>query len=193
MPGWRERLPGVDTEQVLLTGRLALEPLAARHASLLWPLWQDPGVFRYIPDDPPLSLEWLEQRYRRLESRSSADGSEAWLQWALRRQADGAWIGRVEATVRADRPSAVAWLLGSAHWRAGYATEAMTRVLDHLRDDFGVASVVVQVDERNRASLELARRLGFEPLRRVPDADWFKGETSHELHLRLDLAAHCGT
>ncbi len=46
---------------------------------------------------------------------------------------------------------------------------------------------LVEIDERNVASLALAHRLGFEEFARVEDADHFKGETSHERHLRRQL------
>ena len=74
-------------------------------------------------------------------------------------------------------------MLGSAWWGQGIGTEAMTRVLDHLGGPWGVAETYVEIDERNVASLALARRLGFVEVARTEDADFFKGSTSHERRL----------
>ncbi|HYN75791.1 MAG TPA: GNAT family N-acetyltransferase [Candidatus Limnocylindria bacterium] len=177
-----------DPDEVLLTERLRLEPIVAAHAPLLFDLWQDPAVFRYVPQDPPESLAWLSERYRKLETRQPPEGDEAWLQWAVRFSAEPTYVGVVEATVVPHGASPVAWMFGSAWWRQGLASEAMTRVLAQLADAWGVADVYVEIDERNVPSLALAHRLGFEEFARVEDADHFKGETSHERHLRRQLA-----
>ena len=140
-----------DPDEVLLTERLRLEPIGAAHAPLLFDLWQDPSVYRYVPLDPPASLASLSERYRKLETRRSPQGDEAWLQWAVR-------------------------LAGEP-----------TYVMAHLADAWGARDVFVEIDERNLASLALAHRLGFEEFARVEDADDFKGETSHERHLRRQL------
>lgn len=176
-----------DPDEVLLTERLRLEPVRAELAPLLFDLWQDPDIYRYVPEDPPVSVDWLTERYRRLETRQSADGGEAWLQWAVRLAAEPTYVGRVEATVRPGR-AFLAWMLGASWWRLGLGTEAVTRVLTHLAGPWAVADAYAEVDERNTASLGLAARLGFVEVERVEDADFFKGTTSHERHLHRSLA-----
>lgn len=183
-----------DPDEVLLTERLRLEPVRAELAPLLFDLWQDPDVYRFVPEEPPESVGWLTERYRKLETRQSAHGDEAWLQWAVRLAAEPEYVGRVEATVRPGR-AVLAWLLGSAWWRRGLGTEAVSRVLSHLAGPWGVTEAYVEIDERNAASLGLAARLGFVEVARVEDADFFKGTTSHERHLSrslLDLAPSVG-
>ncbi len=85
---------------MLLTERLRLEPVRAAHAPLLFDLWQDAAVFRYVPEDPPPSLEWLTERYRRLETRQSADGRPGLAAvGGASSTAEPAYVGVVEATV----------------------------------------------------------------------------------------------
>lgn len=176
-----------DPDEVLLTERLRLEPVRGDLAPLLFDLWQDPDVYRYVPEEPPVSVAWLTERYRLLETRQSADGAEAWLQWAVRLAAEKTYVGRVEATVRPG-PAVLAWLLGSPWWGRGLASEAVTRVLTQLAGPWGVTEAYVEIDERNASSLGLAARLGFAEVARVEDADFFKGSTSHERHLCRSLA-----
>lgn len=63
---------------------LVLEPLAASHARSLYPSLLDERLYRYIPQDPPVSEQALRERYCRLETRQSPDGREVWLNWAMR-------------------------------------------------------------------------------------------------------------
>ncbi len=68
--------------KTLETERLLLEPLLPEHATLLFEGVADERLYRFIPSNPPGSVEALETRYRKLSSRRSPDGSEAWLNFA---------------------------------------------------------------------------------------------------------------
>ncbi len=180
---------GLDPDAPLHSARLTLEPIQAAHASEMFGLWQDRDIYRFVPEEPPPALAWLAQRYDKLTSRQSPIGDEAWLQWALRRKQDQVLIGRVEASVRLDATAQLAWLLGTSYTGQGYAREAVRRMLDHLRDDYGVREVDVEIDTRNLRSLRLAEALGFTRVNLVVGADHFKGATSDEWRLRLPLRA----
>jgi ribosomal-protein-alanine N-acetyltransferase len=60
-------------------------------------LYADDEVWTYVDTPPPNELEALTTRHRLPESRSSPDGSEMWLNFAVRAKAS--IIGFVEATV----------------------------------------------------------------------------------------------
>src|SRR5882672_11356745 len=90
--------PGTYVSRHLATSRLLLEPLTAGHAEALFALLSDAALYTYLPGEPPVSVEALRERYRRLEARRSPDGSELWLNW-VGRQHNGAYVGLVEATV----------------------------------------------------------------------------------------------
>lgn len=167
--------------------RLTLEPIGPAHAPDMFGLWQDRGIYVYVPEEPPPTLAWLTQRYDKLTSRQSPNGDEAWLQWAIRRRHDQALLGRLEASVRLDATAQLAWMLGTAYTGRGYAREAARRMLDHLRDDYGVREVKVEIDTRNVRSLRLAEALGLTRVNLVVGADHFKGSPSDEWHLRLAL------
>lgn len=139
---------------------VALEPLVAGHADELIVPLADRALWTYADTPVPDSLEGLRARYRRLERRSSPDGRERWLNWAVRAGADA--IGFVEATARANGSQiAIAYALGRASWGRGYATDATRTMLSFLAARFPAARIEAAVDERNIPSLRLLERLAF--------------------------------
>ncbi len=170
----------IHPEMVLQTQRLLLEPLKQRHAGLLYPILQDPQIYCYIPQDPPVSLEMLEQRYQKLERHLSPTGEEAWLNWAVRLKSSEQFVGRVEASVSSTRIADLAYVFGSRFWSNGYATESCQRVLQVLFDDYEVIELKAQVDTRNQASIRLLEGLSFEQVEYKAAVDFFKGSSSDE-------------
>ena len=84
-------------------------------------------------------------------------------------------------------------MFGSAFWRKGYATEAVQAVLDFVAQSWDVEEILAELDERNLASLALAKKLGFLEFARVIDADHFKGASSTERHLIKQIAPQLQT
>src|SRR5512136_523152 len=93
----------IDSEAVLETERLKLEPLTPSHALPLFPVLSDERIYTFIPDDPPPDVTSLIQHYHRLAARRSPRGDELWLNWAVQRKQDKTYIGVVQATVSAQR------------------------------------------------------------------------------------------
>lgn len=139
--------------------RLILEPLIAAHADDLFVQLSDPDVLTFVDNVPPPTVAGLRERYRRLESRRSPDGSEEWLNWAV--MLDGRAIGFVEATVRADARILLAYGFGRVYWSQGYGTEAVRVLMEFLDAHFAGALFEATVDERNVASRRLLERLGL--------------------------------
>lgn len=148
--------------QTLHTERLRLEPLVVAHAGALYPILCDPRQFEFLDDGAPASVEALRERYRKLESRRSADGREHWLNWAiLLRAGDGNATGFVQATVQEDRRAWVAYEVAHAQWGQGIATEATRGMVEHLMAHYAVTQCMATVDKRNERSWRLLERLGF--------------------------------
>jgi RimJ/RimL family protein N-acetyltransferase len=124
-----------------------------------------------------------------LESRSSPDGREAWLNWAVRARDRVAYLGRLEATVRRDGSALIAYEFDPNYWGQGFAGEACRWLLGELAMAHGVREVRAEVDTRNTASIRLLERLSFERIAYKENADSFKGAPSHELTFRLRVAA----
>lgn len=176
-------------EAVLSSRRLQLEPLAEHHADELFEPLCDPRLYRYIPQDPPLSVEALRVRFALLARRRPPEGNELWLNWVMRGRDDGGCRGRLQATLRAAAPAWVAYEVFPAYWRHGLAREGCACMIGWLIDALGVQQFAAEVDAQNIASLRLLERLGFERVSFKPDADHFKGRSSDEWTLRLAAGA----
>jgi ribosomal-protein-alanine N-acetyltransferase len=70
-------IPLVEPEARLETPRLFLEPILPAHAARLNEQLQDEQLYRFIPQDPPATLQALADRYDFLSTRRSPDGREA--------------------------------------------------------------------------------------------------------------------
>ena len=122
----------------------------------------DPAIYEH-ENAPPASVEWLRQRFTKLESRGSLDGTEQWLNWVIRLPSDEL-IGYVQATVVADEAAAaatIAYELSSPHWGNGYASEAVRAMIEELVVRYRVIGLSAVLRQQNLRSLRLLERLGF--------------------------------
>jgi [ribosomal protein S5]-alanine N-acetyltransferase len=175
----------VKPELILKTKRLVLEPIKLHHAANLFLLLQDERIYRYIPQNPPISIKLLEQRYQKLQSRLSPDRQEAWLNWAIRLKNVSEYIGRVEASVLPNYTAEIAYELSPTYWNQGYATEACQQILSILFVEYLVKKVKAQVDTRNQASMRLLEKLKFTVIAHQKNADFFKNSPIDEYTYQL--------
>ena len=143
----------------IVTARLTLEPQLATHAAEMFAVLSDPAIYEYEKEPPP-SQAWLSERYARLESRSSPDGQEQWLNWVIRLPPSGL-IGYVQATVHPDGGAAIAYELASDYWGRGLAHEAVQAMMSELGRRYQVHRYFAVLKGRNLRSLRLIERLGF--------------------------------
>jgi RimJ/RimL family protein N-acetyltransferase len=179
----------IDSDTILETARLLLEPLIPAHARPLFPVLADAQIYSYIPEDPLADQDALYRRFQQLARRRSPSGSELWLNWAIYRKDEHDYIGTLQATVFADQSAAIAYLLNPTFWGYGYAQEACRRMLSLLFDGYALPTVSAAVDTRNAASVALLERLGFQRTAAREAADHFKGAPSDEYHYALTAAA----
>jgi [ribosomal protein S5]-alanine N-acetyltransferase len=140
-------------------GRLTLEPQTAAHAEEMFRVLSDPAIYEY-ENEAPESLQWLRDRFARLESRQSADGRELWLNWVVR-LAGGELIGYVQATVLKDRRAMIAYVFASQYWGHGYALEAVRAMMSELGEHYAVRRFLAVFKRSNARSRRLLERLGF--------------------------------
>ena len=140
---------------------LRLEPQTIAHADEMFLVLSDPAIYEY-ENTPPESLAWLRTRFARLESRRSADGNEAWLNWVIRLP-NQALIGYVQATVYADGRAAIAYILNSAHWGHGLARRSVQAMIIELATQHHAFSFSAVLKRENFRSSGLLKRLGFMP------------------------------
>lgn len=154
----------------ILTTRLRLIPLTIGDADDLYPVLLDPELGRFTGEDPPLDVEALRERFDAWPGRRSPEGDELWLNWVVRRRADGRAVGYVQATVRAD-DAGIAWIVGTAFQRQGIATEAGAALTAWLHDPLGVPVVNACIHPDHVASRTVAERIGLRPTDRRYDGE----------------------
>lgn len=152
-------MSGIAAERTIAADGLTLEPQVAAHAAEMFAVLGDPALYEY-ENEPPASLEWLRQRFLRLESRQSTDGRQQWLNWVIRLPTKEL-IGYVQATVYADGRAAIAYVLGSAHWGRGLARRAVEAMVEELAARYQVHSLSAVLKRDNFRSMRLLERLGF--------------------------------
>lgn len=146
------------------TPRLDLEPLRIEHADEAAPIFDDASLHRYIGGSPA-SAEQLRSRYERQVVGQSADGTQAWLNWMLRRLDTTELIGTVQATISyLEETAELAWVIATDHQGHGYAREAAAALVAWL-EQHRVSELVAHVHPDHGASAGVARAIG---LRRTP-------------------------
>ncbi len=138
-----------------------LEPMVVAHAPEMFEVLCDPAIYEF-ENEPPPSVERLADGYRRRESRLSPDGTEQWLNWAIRLPS-GELAGYVQATVLASGASYVAYELASRFWRRGIGSAAVKAMLSELESHYRVHTFVAVLKTANFRSVALLQHLGFEP------------------------------
>ena len=103
----------------------------------------------------------VDQRYVRLESRASTDGTQTWLNWAIRLPS-GELAGYVQATVFKSGAALVAYELASRYWRSGIGRSGLSSVLDELNENDGTVLFAAVLTSANFRSEGLLVSLGFE-------------------------------
>lgn len=173
-------------DSFLETPRLVLEPIMPHHAHAIYENLTEPKLYQFIPQDPPLSLEELETRYRLLALRKSPDGQELWLNWAARLCKTQIYIGVFQATVHADLRAEIAYTVFLQYWRQGYGKEGCRGVLNNIFTNYKITTIAAEIDTRNLASIRLVESLGFQCESVIKNADFFKGSQSDEYRYKIN-------
>lgn len=143
------------------TSRTTLREVVADDLVDLMEINGDAEVTRYLPYDtwqsPEDAVAWLE-RMKAL----AASGTVR--QLVIARNTDGKVIGTAllfkfdEGSSRVE----LGYVLGRAHWRQGYAAEAMNALITHAFCTLGIRRMEAEVNPDNVASNRLLHSLGFE-------------------------------
>lgn len=168
-------LPPMTT---LATPRLVLRRAQPGDLVPFHALLSDPAVMRY----------WSTPPHRKIEQTAQ------WLQAMIDAPADladdfvitlaGALIGKVGSW----RLPEIGYILAPSHWGHGYAAEALTAFIRHVRTR-PVDHLFADVDPRNAGSLRLLGRLGFRETGRAQGTWQVGDELCDSIYLRLDGAA----
>ncbi len=173
------RFTGLETERLLLR-RLRESDLAVFLAYR-----NDPQVARY--QDWEGCTEKEARRMMLTLRREEPFAPGEWFQFAVELKETGELVGDLGFKVGEDgRQGEVGYTLAREHWRKGYASEAVSRLLDHAFEDLSLHRVYAIVDQENTPSSVLLERLGLRREGSFIQNTWFKGRWSSE-HLYATL------
>ena len=179
------RVHGPDVNVAITTPRLRLEPLDGRHAAPLFEGLRDPAIYEWISMQPSPDPAHLQARWARVAQFPLVGVDVLDFGWAVQRNADGAWIGKMDAEVTAPGVATnVGYLFVPAYWGRGYATEAVTALAAHLRRH-GVFEQRATVTMGNEASCRVLERAGFVRERVLPGNDMLRGVPVDDLEYVL--------
>ena len=105
-----------------------------------------------------------------------------WYQFALEDAATGDLVGDLAARVNLDEPREieVGFTLAPPHQRKGYATEALTGLLDFAFDGLGMHRVTAVTDALNQSAAALLTRVGMRKEAHFRENVFFKGAWGSE-------------
>jgi RimJ/RimL family protein N-acetyltransferase len=150
---------------------LELVALRVADADEMVAVLADPALHEFTGGQPA-SLDELRGRYSSWVG-GSGSVDELWLNWIVRRRIDNAAIGAVQATVvnRDSEPiGEVAWTIGTAWQRQGFASEAAVALVEWLFDN-GAGSVRAHVHPDHVASARVAAAAGLRPTDTMVDGE----------------------
>ena len=140
-------------------GDITLEPQNTTHAEGLFAALSDSRIFRYLDENPPLSVTAVKNRIARLMAGGPPDGSEIWLNWCVVQGAS--IVGYTQATLPRDGHASIAYVLSPEVWGTGVAQVAVEMMINELRSRHSVSTWVADTDQGNIASQRLLLRMGF--------------------------------
>ena len=146
----------------LHTQRLLLRNFNASDLEAFLAYRNDPAVARYQSWDVPYPREKAEEFIAEM-SDIQAPKQGHWFQLALELKETGALIGDAAFCIKDDdaRQAVIGFSIASAYWRKGFATEALTALLDYLFEDIDLHRVTADCDVENVGSWKTLEKLGF--------------------------------
>ena len=158
------------------TPRLSLRRFRAGDADSFAAYRADPTVARYQGWDSCSRAEAVSFIAAQLARAPFEPGR--WTQVAVELAEEGRLIGdcalRMESA--AARQAELGFTFARGYQGRGFATEAVSNLLDYGFDRLGLHRIFAVADARNVRALALAERVGMRREGEFRDAEWFKGE-----------------
>jgi len=147
------------TVTVLESDRLRLRELRQEDFSALYAMFNDPLVMRYYPStrDEAATQEWLDRMF----SYYAESGLGL---WAIELKDQAQFVGQcglLLQDVDGIEELEIGYLLASAHWHQGYATEAARACKKHAFEVLGRDHVISLIRPINGPSRAVAMRNGM--------------------------------
>jgi len=143
---------------LLLTKRLFIRTWQKKDLQAVIEFCSDPDVMKYVSDGHCWSdaecLDFLVHEIRHQRQ-------HGFCRWAVVDQHEGPVIGFCGFVSRGDSVE-MGWRLAAHAWGRGLASEAALAALRYASETLHLAPILATVQPGNRASLRLAKKIGFQ-------------------------------
>ncbi len=152
---------------ILETDRLILRPFRKTDVQDVFDGWEsDSDVAKYMfwtsHNDIEKTKEWISFEIGQI-------GKDDWYRFAIELKETGVLIGTALIYYEQEVDSwEIGYNLGKKYWGKGYATEAMTRVVDFALNILEITEIVGRYAKENSASGNVMKKLGFEFEKDIP-------------------------
>jgi RimJ/RimL family protein N-acetyltransferase len=140
---------------------LLLRHLTPDDLDVLYALYCDPEITKFIPDAPRNYAEAKEE----LEWHQHGHPKHPELGlWATVHKASGKFIGRcglLPWSIDGVDEVEVAYTIAQKYWGQGLATEAALAIRDYAFEKLGLSRLVCLIDRENQASARVAEKMGM--------------------------------
>lgn len=160
------------------TTRLQLIEVTPEHGPALFHILSNADVTRFYGMDP---LRKQEDALHIIESFKQTFDSRQGIRWGMVIRDSGTFIGTIGLNHLSlySKKAEIGFELDPAHWRRGYAAEAIEAVLTYAYETLGLYRMGAVTFLENRASIQLLTRIGFEE-EGMLRGYLFQGGTSHD-------------
>jgi RimJ/RimL family protein N-acetyltransferase len=170
-----------DNQFICLTStRLVLRRIKDADLSMLCRYRSDPEVARY--QDWTEFPEEVAERFFAEQAMLHPGMAGTWFQMMIEKAETGELIGDCGLKTMGDDPRQceIGFTLAPFHHGKGYATEAVTRLLDYIFTDLCKHRVTAMANTRNTRSVRLMERVGMRREGHFIQSIWFKGSWADE-------------
>lgn len=110
-----------------------------------------------------------------------------WLQLAIEVKESNKMIGDVAFCIKADdiRQAVIGFTIASNYWKHGFATEALTSLIDYLFEDIQLHRIVADCDIENIGSWKTLEKIGFRREAHFVESFLMDGVYTSEYHYGL--------
>lgn len=149
----------MDAPQVFDTDRLRLQAPRLEDAEEIYAAYAtDPEATRYLLWHPHANVEETRSFLRGRVSALARGATDFY--WTVRLRDEGTLIGAVALGIDGFKAN-LGYVLARAHWRRGYATEAVGAVTDWARQQPEIWRVWAECDVDNPASARVLEKIGL--------------------------------
>lgn len=164
------------------TKRLHIRPVSLEDTKSMFMYRSDSGTNRYLSLIPE-SVDDVSDFINRTSKEINVPGT--WFQFVIVELDSGSLIGDIGIhfleTDSENMQVEIGYTLNKNYRGKGYATEALTKVIDYLINDLNKHRIIASIDPTNTDSIRLIERLGFRKEAHYIKSLFFHGEWVDDL------------